>query len=50
MKMECWSCGSYARVPLSFRHWCRDCETEYADVSRRFSLKNNDDENQELQE
>lgn len=46
MKMECWACGNYARMPLSFRHWCQDCESDYAEVSRRFTLKRND-ENQE---
>ena len=36
MKTECWSCGNYARMPLSYRHWCDDCERE---VANRTSIK-----------
>lgn len=35
MKSECWSCGNYARMPLSDRHWCHECENEYERLARR---------------
>ena len=35
MKSECWACGDYAPMPLSGRHWCHGCESDYETRSRR---------------
>lgn len=41
MKSECWACGNYASMPLSFRHWCRDCECDAADAAKLHASKDN---------
>lgn len=35
MKTECWACGDYVKMPLSYRHWCDSCERETSIIARQ---------------